>query len=156
MPNIDAPDSTPATPTSVNVDPIPAGSLAVGDFDTGDQINCEFPLSRAHVTTDILLISIAIAIPFVSWIYIPFGGESHWFARSGTIMAIIGIILESRLFVSKLVMHEFARLSTNKKAGPTLHYAMTKGMALLTHLIVLCGAVISGYGDLLFAEVKLS
>lgn len=118
--------------------------------------NSDLPLSRVRMTTDMILLSIAIAIPFISWIYIPFGGESHWFARSGTIMAIIGIMLESRLFASKLIMYELSRLPKEGRVRPKLRYVMTKGMALLTHLVVISGAIISGYGDLIFIEVKFN
>ncbi len=112
-------------------------------------------LKATRMTTDMVLIIIAIAVPVVSWVYIPFGGDSHWFGRSGTIMAIIGIVLESRLFASKLVMFELAHLPKQQKGVGSYRYVMSKGMAILSHLILISGAIISGYGDLIFAELVL-
>ena len=106
------------------------------------------------ITTDGVLVCIGIAIPLVGWFYIPFGGESHWFARSGAIMAIVGIMLESRLFISKIMIYELASLRGNTRAPNGYRFAMSKLMAMLSHTILISGAIISGYGDLIFAAVK--
>lgn len=106
------------------------------------------------ITTDAVLICIGIAIPLVAWFYIPFGGQSHWFARSGAIMAIVGIMLESRLFISKIMVYELASLRGSARPPGGYRFAMSKLMAMLSHGILLCGAIISGYGDLIFAAVK--
>ena len=108
--------------------------------------------SAVSMTTDVVLIGVAIAIPLISWFYIPFGGDSHWFGRSGTIMAIIGIVLESRLFASKLIMNQLSHIPRKKKGG---RYVMSKTTAILSHFILISGAIISGYGDLIFREIKL-
>ena len=106
------------------------------------------------ITTDGVLVSIGIAIPLIAWFYIPFGGQSHWFARSGAIMAIVGIMLESRLFISKIMIYELASLRGNTRAPSGYRFAMSKLMAILSHTILISGAIISGYGDLIFAAVK--
>jgi hypothetical protein len=106
------------------------------------------------ITTDGVLVCIGIAIPLIAWFYIPFGGESHWFARSGAIMAIVGIMLESRLFISKIMIYELAGLRGNTRAPSGYRFAMSKLMAMLSHTILISGAIISGYGDLIFAAVK--
>lgn len=106
------------------------------------------------ITTDGVLVCIGIAIPLIAWFYIPFGGQSHWFARSGAIMAIIGIMLESRLFISKIMIYELAGLRGNTRAPSGYRFVMSKLMAVLSHTILISGAIISGYGDLIFAAVK--
>lgn len=111
-------------------------------------------LSLKKMTGDGVLVAMGIAIPLIAWIYIPFGGQSHWFARSGAIMAIIGILLESRLFISKIMMLELARLQGKEKQPGGHRFAMSKLMAMLSHLILISGAIISGYGDLIFSAVK--
>ena len=113
-------------------------------------------IKATSMTTDLVLIIIAIAVPVVSWVFIPFGGESHWFGRSGTIMAIIGIMLESRLFASKLIMFELTQLPGQRKGIGTYRYVMSKGMAIMSHFILITGALISGYGDLLFKAINFS
>ncbi|HDH07948.1 MAG TPA: hypothetical protein ENG96_00525 [Gammaproteobacteria bacterium] len=113
-------------------------------------------LKATRMTTDLVLIIIAIAVPVVSWVFIPFGGESHWFGRSGTIMAIIGIMLESRLFASKLIMFELTQLPGQQKGISSYRYVMSKGMAIVSHIILITGALISGYGDLFFAGMNYS
>ncbi len=113
-------------------------------------------IKATRMTTDMVLIIVAIAVPVVSWVFIPFGGESHWFGRSGTIMAIIGIMLESRLFASKLIMFELMRLPGQQKGISAYRYVMSKGMAIVSHFILITGALISGYGDLLFKAVNFS
>lgn len=109
------------------------------------------PLKTSYMTINIVMLSIAIAVPVISWIYIPFGGDSHWFGRSGTIMAIIGIMLESRLFIGKLIAAEMTRIS----GKASYRMVMNKAVAMLSHITLICGAVISGYGDLIFRHFKL-
>lgn len=112
------------------------------------------PLKTSYMTINIVMLSIAIAVPVVSWVYIPFGGDSHWFSRSGTIMAImaiIGIMLESRLFIGKLIAAEMTRIS----GKASYRMVMNKVVAMLSHITLICGAVISGYGDLIFRHFKL-
>jgi hypothetical protein len=109
------------------------------------------PLKTSYMTINIVMLSIAIAVPVVSWVYIPFGGDSHWFSRSGTIMAIIGIMLESRLFIGKLIAAEMTRIS----GKASYRMVMNKAIAMLSHITLICGAVISGYGDLIFRHFKL-
>ncbi len=122
--------------------------------DNSDGSSSSMELRLSKVTTDGVLVSIGIAIPLIAWFYIPFGGQSHWFARSGAIMAIVGIMLESRLFISKIMMLELARLGANNKPQGRYRFVMSKLMAMLSHLILISGAVISGYGDLIFSAVK--
>lgn len=109
------------------------------------------PLKASYMTINIVMLSIAIAVPVVSWVYIPFGGDSHWFSRSGTIMAIIGIMLESRLFIGKVIAAEMIRISGKS----SYRMVMNKAVAILSHITLICGAVISGYGDLIFRHFKL-
>lgn len=109
------------------------------------------PLKTSYMTINIVMLSIAIAVPVISWVYIPFGGDSHWFGRSGTIMAIIGIMLESRLFIGKLIAAEMMRIS----GKASYRMVMNKAVAMLSHITLICGAVISGYGDLIFRHFKL-
>ena len=109
------------------------------------------PLKTSYMTINIIMLSIAIAVPVISWVYIPFGGDSHWFNRSGNIMAIIGIMLESRLFIGKVIAAEMTRIS-----GKTSYrMVMNKVVATVSHITLICGAVISGYGDLIFKYFKL-
>lgn len=111
-------------------------------------------LKLSKLTTDGILVAIGLTIPLIAWFYIPFGGHSHWFARCGAIMAIIGIMLESRLFISKIMMIELAKIRGNRRQPGMYRFAMSKFMAMLSHLILISGAVISGYGDLIFSAVK--
>ena len=84
------------------------------------------PLKASYMTINIVMLSIAIAVPVVSWVYIPFGGDSHWFSRSGTIMAIIGIMLESRVFIGKLIAAE----KTPIYGKPSYSMVMNKAVAM--------------------------
>ena len=109
-------------------------------------------IKTSFMTTNIVLLVIALTVPIISWIYIPFGGDSHWFQRSGTIMAIIGIVLESRLFISKVIIAEMGQIPGVQKS---YRFVMSKVTAVMSHFVLIAGAIISGYGDLFFQKIKL-
>lgn len=126
----------------------PTVTMDVPDTGGSDEVKA---LKGSYMLVNIILLSVAIAVPIISWVYIPFGGDSHWFSRSGTIMAIIGIVLESRLFIGKLIAAEMTRLH----GKGSYRLTMNKMVAMLSHVTLICGAVISGYGDLIFRHFKL-
>lgn len=111
--------------------------------------------SSYGMTTDLVLIFIAITVPIFFWVYIPFGGHSHWFGRSGAIIAIIGLVLESRLFIGKVLIFELSQLPVERRKNVTYRYVMGKFIAIMSHFILVSSAVISGYGDLIFEKFKL-
>ena len=128
----------------VSTQPERQDAISQGTTDAG--------IKASFMATNTVLLAIAIIIPVVSWVYIPFGGDSHWFARSGTIVAIIGIVLESRLFISKVVMAEMGQIPGVSRS---YRLVMSKVTAIMSHFVLISGAIISGYGDLIFQKIKL-
>ncbi len=103
----------------------------------------------AHTGLDFLLLSLAIAAPVLSWLYSQYSSESHWFARSGSIMVVIGIILESRLYIVRQIL--------SQGHGTTLRHAGVRKLeSVLTHLVLISGTIVWGYGDLIFYQLRLA
>lgn len=109
----------------------------------------------AHTGLDFFLLALAIAAPVLSWLYSQYTSESHWFARSGSVMVVIGIILESRLYIVRQILFQSHGDSTGR--GTTLRHAgMRKLESVLTHLVLISGTIVWGYGDLIFYQFRLA
>jgi hypothetical protein len=99
---------------------------------------------------EIVLLAIAYGIPSGFFVYSFATCEGHWFARSGSLMVMIGAILEFNNFSAQQYLRE-KRDSTWK---PQQEYvtALNKrkifDTLILSSLVV--GTLIWGYGDLLF------
>lgn len=104
-----------------------------------------------RTTTDTLLIIFALVVPVISWLYAQYAGESHWFARSGSIMVVIGIVLEGRLFIARQIIYEFSRASESPETTPK-QLVIRKLATWVAHFILIVGTIIWGYGDIIYLE----
>lgn len=105
--------------------------------------------------TDFLLLGLAIAAPIASWLYSQYTSESHWFGRSGSVMVVIGIILESRLYIARQILVQKIDGSDNNPVANN-HLAIRKISSFLTHLVLISGTFIWGYGDIIFSQLRLT
>lgn len=106
-----------------------------------------------RTTTDLLLIGIALAVPVLSWLWAQRIGDSVWFARSGSIMVVIGIVLESRMFITKQVLYQLSRQRGEDGLAEVPRMLLQKVEAWSTHVILIVGTIVWGYGDIVIARI---
>ena len=99
---------------------------------------------------EIALLIAAYAIPIASYIYSGATNEGHWFSRSGSLMVILGAILEYRNFGIQQYLRE--RRDETWKPNPEIVAKLKSRMPfdILILASLVFGTAIWGYGDLLF------
>ena len=97
---------------------------------------------------------IEILLLFISiiWVFISLFISENWFARSGSIMVLFSVIIEYRLLKAHNDM-------VNRKVQASVHTRRAlkitvleehKKISFITHIFLVVGTLIWGYGDLIF------
>lgn len=100
----------------------------------------------------LLLASLIVGISF--WIS-TISSEFHWFARSGSLMVLLAVVVEFRnLNLQQLLNDNSARISRNVSGilRPTKQPYFRQVLINVAHILVVIGTIIWGYGDLLAIE----
>lgn len=104
----------------------------------------------SNSTLDILLIIVALSIVVTSilgWFGQP---ASEWFARSGSILVLVGAIIEYRCNrFSQIYIEESIRWGSGRVGGPTIFVAAWHRVIVkyVAHTYIILGTFIWGYGD---------
>ena len=79
-------------------------------------------------------------------------GEGHWFARSGSLLVILAVVVEFRNLTLQQRLNDKAAMSSRGLAGslvPTGQPPIRQIVIVLAHLFVVAGTLLWGYGDLI-------
>ena len=96
---------------------------------------------------EILLILVAIAFPIISFIIDINHHRADWFARSGAVSAIIGIVLASRS-IKKHNQKFFSNIELNELGKEMLHTSIPQlKIDKWTLVLSVIGTLIWAYGD---------
>ena len=92
------------------------------------------------------------AVPVAFYLYSAETGQGHWFARSGSLMVVMGAMLEYRNFSHQQYLRE--KRDETWEPDPqflkALKWRRPFDLLILSSLVI--GTVIWGYGDLLFSN----
>jgi len=99
---------------------------------------------------EVMLLIVAYATPISFYFYSGSTNEGHWFSRSGSLMVILGAILEYRNFGIQQYLREKRdkTYKPNPEIVDKLKSRMPFDVLILASLVL--GTAIWGYGDLLF------
>ena len=99
---------------------------------------------------EVILLIAAYTIPVFFYFYSDSTTEGHWFSRSGSLMVMLGAILEYRNFGIQQYLRE--RRDETYKPNPEIVAKLKSrrpfDILILSSLVL--GTIIWGYGDLLF------
>lgn len=99
---------------------------------------------------EILLLISAYTIPLFFYFYSNVTGDGQWFSRSGSLMVMLGAVLEYINFGAQQYLRE--KRDETYKPNPEIVAKLKsrKPFDVLILLSLLFGTAIWGYGDLLF------
>ena len=105
----------------------------------------------------LFLILLALLVPIFA-VMIPYrpGAENlaSWFQRSGSVMTIISITIDVKLFSIYQWFHSSNSLSKKLEDFKERYYRNYKYMSLMALLLTVSGTLIWGYGDLIFIFMR--
>lgn len=99
---------------------------------------------------DLLLIIVALIVVATSILGLFGQPASEWFARSGSILVLVGAIIEYRSNrFSQIALEESIRWGSGTVDGPTIFIAAWHRVVVkyVAHTFIILGTFIWGYGD---------
>ncbi|KAA0012978.1 hypothetical protein F0A17_08635 [Billgrantia pellis] len=100
----------------------------------------------------VFLLATTLVIPLAA-LYFPWRPEAEtlgtWFQRSGSIMTILCISIDTKLFSIYVWLNSEDEPSVHVERFKAKYYYRYKAMSILAFLLTIMGTTIWGYGDLI-------
>jgi len=103
------------------------------------------------ICLEIMLLLVACCFSVGSYLFSQATGESHWFGRSGAVVVLLSVWVETRNYSVQQRLNDCRQSAAGFIGGLPQDWSMPRRRKLLeyvTLLIVLMGTLIWGYGDL--------
>jgi len=100
---------------------------------------------------EILILLVAYCFAVASYLFSHVTGEAHWFGRSGAVVVLLSVWVETRNYAVQQRLNDCRQSAAGFVGGLPQNWSMPRRRKILeyvTLLIVLVGTLIWGYGDL--------
>ena len=114
--------------------------------------NLRVQAQAQNICLEIVILLFAFMVGVLSYIYSLYVQDSLWFGRSGSIIVILSVWVESMNYNVQQKMNKCAQKAAGYIGGPHLNWDMPssrKWMEKITISIIVLGTLIWGYGDLI-------
>ena len=101
---------------------------------------------------EVLILLLACSFAVASYLFSQATGDAHWFGRSGAVVVILSVWVETRNYAAQQRLNDCRHSAAGFVSGSPQDWSMPRRRKILeyvTLLIVLLGTLIWGYGDLM-------
>lgn len=100
---------------------------------------------------EILILVMAGFFAIASYIFSQATEEAHWFGRSGAVVVLLSVWVETRNYAAQQRLNDCRQSAAGFVGGSPQEWSMPQRRKLLeyvTLIVILAGTLIWGYGDL--------